>query len=157
MSTTVKVTGDEHGNVITQSINNPEWGFVIVEQIRSIYDHNGFLRRKVVTALINGTMEDLKAENYYIGQELPGKIVILESLNPANKKDHTRNIKVAGNTGIICTVKGKPVYRKTLYTIITSLTDELVQHDNSEEIREGNVPTARLSALRPEISDEFSI
>jgi hypothetical protein len=157
MESKVKVTGDELGNVIHQSANNPEYGYVRVEQIRSIYDDNSFLRRKVISALIIGTMDDLKDENYYVGQELPGKIVIRESLNPTNKKDHTKNIKTAGNTDIVCKVEGKPVYRKTIYTILDDVSDVLVKHDNVDEIKAANNETVRLSAIRPEVSDEFKI
>lgn len=158
MESKVKITGDELGNVIHQSVNNPEYGYVRVEQVRSMYDDNGFLRRRVVSALIQGSMEDLKQEGYYLGQELPGKIVIIESLNPTNKKDHTKNIKTAGNTGVVCKVDGKPIYRKTIYTIISNLTDELVKHDNVDEIKAANnVTNIKLSAIHPAASSEFNI
>lgn len=158
MESKVKITGDELGNVIHQSVNNPEYGYVRVEQVRSMYDDNGFLRRRVVSALIQGSMEDLKQEGYYLGQELPGKIVIIESLNPTNKKDHTKNIKTAGNTGVVCKVSGKPIYRKTIYTIISNLTDELVKHDNVDEIKAANnVTNIKLSAIHPAASSEFNI
>jgi len=158
MESKVKITGDELGNVIHQSVNNPEYGYVRVEQVRSMYDDNGFLRRRVVSALIQGSMEDLKQEGYYLGQELPGKIVIIESLNPTNKKDHTKNIKTAGNTGVVCKVNGKPIYRKTIYTIISNLTDELVKHDNVDEIKAANnVSNVKLSAIHPAASSEFNI
>lgn len=158
MESKVKITGDELGNVIHQSVNNPEYGYVRVEQVRSMYDDNGFLRRRVVSALIQGSMEDLKQEGYYLGQDLPGKIAIIESLNPTNKKDHTKNIKTAGNTGVVCKVGNKPIYRKTIYTIITNVTDELVKHDNVDEIKAANnLSSIRPSAIHPSASSEFNI
>jgi hypothetical protein len=158
METKVKVTGDELGNVITQSVNNPDYGYVRVEQVRSIFDDNGFLRRRVVSALIVGTMEDLKEEGYYAGQILPGKIVIIESTKAPNKKDETKNLKYAGNTGVVCKINGQSIYRKTIYTIITNVTDELVKHDNSEEIKAANGQSKiKLSAVNPTASDEFNI
>ena len=158
MESKVKVTGDELGNVIHQSVNNPEYGYVRVEQVRSMYDDNSFLRRRVVSALIQGFMDDLKQEGYYLGQELPGKIAIIESLNPSNKKDHTKNLKTAGNTGVVCKSNGQPIYRKTIYTIITNVTDELVKHDNTEEIKAANsLSNIKLAAIRPSASDEFNI
>jgi hypothetical protein len=157
MESKVKVTGDELGNVIHQSVNNPEYGYVRVEQVRSLYE-DGFLRRKLISALIVGTMEDLKEEGYYVGQDLPGKIVIIESLNPSNKKDHTKNIKIAGNSGVVCKVGNQPIYRRTLYTIINNLSDELVKHDNTEEIKAANgTNKIKVSALNPSASDEFKI
>lgn len=158
MESKTKVTGDELGNVITQSVNNPDYGFVRVEQVRSMYDDNSFLRRRKVSALIQGSMEDLKEEGYYLGQELPGKIVIIESLNPTNKKDTTKNIKTAGNTGVVCKVGSQPIYRRTLYTIITNLSDELVKHDNVDEIKAANgLSKIKTSAIKPSASSEFDI
>ena len=158
MESKTKVTGDELGNVITQSVNNPDYGYVRVEQVRSMYDDNSFLRRRKVSALIQGTMEDLKQEGYYLGQELPGKVVIIESLNPTNKKDATKNIKTAGNTGVVCKVGNQPIYRRTLYTIITNLSDELVKHDNVDEIRAANdTGKIKVSAINSSASDEFNI
>jgi hypothetical protein len=158
MESKVKVNGDELGNVIHQSSNNPEYGYVRVEQIRSMYDDNSFLRRKVVSALIIGTMDDLKDEGYFLGQELPGKIIIVESLNPSNKKDLTKNLKTAGNTGVVCKVGSLPIYRKTIYTLHSNAGDELVKHDNVDEIKAANnITNVRLSAVHPSASDEFNI
>ena len=150
------VTGDELGNVITQSVNNPEYGYVRVEQVRTMFDENSFLRRRKLSALIQGTMEDLKEANYQINQELPGRIVIIESTKAPNKKDETKNLKYAGNTGVICKLKGQPIYRKTIYTIISNVTDELVKHDNSDEIKAANLlKDKKPSALNISASDEF--
>ena len=150
------ITGDELGNVITQSVNNPEYGYVRVEQVKTMFDENSFLRRKKLSALIQGTMEDLKAANYQINQELPGRIVIIESTKAPNKKDETKNLKYAGNTGVICKLKGQPIYRKTIYTIISNVTDELVKHDNSDEIKAANLlKDKKPSALNISASDEF--
>jgi hypothetical protein len=158
MESKVKVTGDELGNVIQQSANNPEYGYVRVEQVRSMYDDNSFLRRRVVSALIIGTMEDLINEGYYAGQELPGKIAIIESLTPSNKKDITKNLKYAGNTGVVCKVEDQPIYRKTIYTTIKNLEDKLIRHDNVDEIKVANeTPSVRLSAVNSSASDEFKI
>lgn len=158
MESKVKVNGDELGNVIHQSSNNPEYGYVRVEQIRSIYDDKSFLRRKIVSALIVGTMEDLKDEGYYLGQELPGKIIIVESLNPTNKKDLTRNLKTAGNTGVVCKLNGEPIYRKTIYSIVNNAVDKLIKHDNVDEIKAANnTSKIKVSALNPSASDEFNI
>jgi hypothetical protein len=158
MESKVKVTGDELGNVIHQSVNNPEYGYVRVEQVRSMYDDNSFLRKRVVSALIIGTMEDLKDEGYYAGQELPGKIAIIESLTPSNKKDITKNLKHAGNTGVVCKVEDQPIYRKTIYTTMKNLEDKLIKHDNVDEIKAANeIPSVRLSAVNSSASDEFNI
>jgi len=158
METKVKVTGDELGNVIHQSTNNPEYGYVRIEQVRSVIDDNGFLRRRTISALIQGNLEDLKEEGYTAGKELPGKIVVIESLKAPNKKDETKNLKYAGNTGVVCTLNNEPIYRRTVYSIVSNATDELIKHDNSEEIKAANgTAKIKVSAVNSAASDEFNI
>jgi hypothetical protein len=136
MNSKVKVVAlDETGLVINQSKSNPEYGYVRVEQTRTMVDDNGFLRRKNVSTLIHGTMDELSATNFYAGQELPGAIVIKESLEPFNAKNPERDLKIAGETGIICKVGDSPIYRKTVYTPASNVQDELIQHDNVAELR----------------------
>lgn len=162
MSAKVKVIGDETGNVINQSVNNPEYGYVRVEQIKTVFDENSFLRRKSVSALIHGYMEDLKAEGYFAGQELPGKVVVIESIKPFSEKNPSQGLKHAGNTGIVCTIEGLPIYRKTIYSDNSSTEDVLVKHDNIDVIRNAfNTETLKnavnTKAINSSASDEFDI
>jgi hypothetical protein len=157
MSAKVKVVGDETGNVINQSVNNPEYGYVRVEQTKTMFDENSFLRRKSVSALIHGYMEDLKAEGYFVGQELPGKVVVIESIKPFSEKNPSQGIKKAGNTGIVCTIEGLPIYRKTIYSQTATAEDVLVKHDNVEVIRNAFTVEAKPSAVNSSASDEFDI
>lgn len=135
MNSKVKVIGDANGVVINQSQNSPEYGYVRVEQVRTLVDDNGFLRRKSVSALIQGTIADLQESGFYAGQELPGNVVVMESMEPFNKKNPERDYKVAGETGILCTVEGAPIFRKTVYTTASNAEDVTIKHDNVEELR----------------------
>jgi hypothetical protein len=148
------VLGNSTGGVIHTS-KNSEYGFIRVEQERSLFDSKGFLRRKSVSALIPGTIEDLKKAGFYEGQELPGKIVIVEQTEPFSKTNPDMDLKVAGQTGIICTKNGKKIYRKHFYTIFTDADDEMIQHTNGEDISEAYVAEKKVSALRP--SEEFDL
>ena len=58
----VRVIGDETGNVINQSANNPEYGYVRLEQVKTTIDDNGFLRRRSISTLVQGLISDL---NYF--------------------------------------------------------------------------------------------
>lgn len=156
METPVKVVGDESGNVINISVNNPEYGFVRLEQTRSIIDENGFLRRKTRSALIQGTVEELKAVGFYAGQTLQGQIVVVESLEPFNKKDPARDLKVAGSTGIPCTVGGQPIYRKSLYTTNMNVQDDLISHDNIDELRAA-YETAKSNSQAIKPNEDFNV
>lgn len=135
MDSKVKVTADETGAVITVSKNNSKWAHYRLEQSRVIIDDNGFARRKPITALVHGTVEDLKSFGWKAGQELEGKIIFKESLTPFNTKEPERDYKRAGKTGIICRQDDQPIYRKTFYTLNARAEDVSVPHTNIEEIR----------------------
>lgn len=136
MNSKVKVVAlDETGLVINQSKSNPEYGYVRVEQTHTMVDNNGFLRRKTLSTLIHGTMDELSATNFYAGQELPGTIIIMESLEPFNAKNPERDLKIAGDTGIICKKGDSPIYRKTVYTTASNAENDTIQHDNIAELR----------------------
>jgi hypothetical protein len=123
------------GAVIHVSANNPDYGYVRLQQVRTVVDDNGFLRRQVMSALIQAPVGILQEMGYHAGQILDGKIIIKESLTPFNKKNPERDLKVAGKTGIVCTVEGQPIYRKTVYNTSSNAADLTIQHDNIEELR----------------------
>ena len=156
MSAKVVVLGNEQGSVITVSENNPEYGFVKVAQVRTMFDDNGFIRARKVNALIPGTVEELQMANFFVGQELSGKILIKESVTPFNEKDPSRDLKIAGNTGIVCSVNGQPIYRKTVYNTSSNAADITLQHDNVEELRTAYASQSAISAaITP--NEDFAI
>jgi hypothetical protein len=148
------VLGNNTGGVIHTS-KNDDYGFIRVEQERTLFDSKGFLRRKSISALIPGTIEDLKAAGFYKDQILPGKIVIVEQTEPFNKTKPDMDLKVAGDTGIICTKNGKQIYRKHFYTVFTDAEDEMIQHTNGEDISQAYLAERKTSAIKP--SEEFDL
>lgn len=143
----VKVTADQDGNIIGVSQNNPEYGYVRVEQIATTVNSEGWLRRAKRSALIKGKVVDLLDTNFKEGQELPGKIVVVESHIPFNPENPERDLKIAGDTGVVCRVDDQPIYRQTYYTTNESAQDELIMHNNTEEIREVQAASRALSML----------
>lgn len=135
MDAKVVVTGDVAGNVITKSRNNPEYGHIRVEQARMIVDETGFARVVKLSALIPGRIEHLRKFGWTVNQEIPGKVIFKESLSPFNKKDPDRDLKVAGDSGVVCSIDDEPIYRKHFYTLNENAKDEAIAHDNEEEIR----------------------
>lgn len=136
MNSKVKVTADETtGAVVITSKNNPEWGHIRLEQSRVIIDDNGFARKKPISALIHGTVEDLQSFNWKAGQELPGQICFKESLEPFNFNQPERDYKIAGKTGVVCCLDGQPIYRKTFYTTNSSVENVSIAHNNVDAIR----------------------
>jgi len=131
----VTVTADKNGNIVKISENNPEFGFIRVEQIATQIA-NGWLRKVKRSAIINGNVNDLLDASFKDGQELAGKIVIVESFNPFNPENPDRDLKIAGDTGVICRVDDQPIYRQSVYTVNDQAQDEFIMHDNTEEIKE---------------------
>jgi hypothetical protein len=160
MNSKVIVTADATTNaVVNVSQNKPEWGYIRVQQVRTMIDDNGFLKRKSVSAIVPALLEDLQASGFFAGQQLDGKIVVEESLEAFNDKTPERDLKIAGETGIVCTFGGLPIYRRTKYTLDSSATDTLIKHDNIEELRAAyaNSQRANTEALKNAAAQNFDI
>lgn len=147
MTTKVRVTADQNGNIIGVSPNNPEYGYIRVEQGCTVINPLGWLKNTKRSALIKGTVKDLLDANFTEGQELPGRIIVVESHNPFNPENPDRDLKIAGDTGVICRVDDQPIYRQTFYTSNESAQDELIMHTNTQEIREVQAATRVLNKI----------
>ena len=133
MTNLVYVSADENGSVINISKNNSDFGWVTLRQDKLVIT-NGWAQNKSLSTIILGKVENLEAFNFAEGQALDGKIIVREQLTPFI--DETRDVKVAGSTGVVCKVNGQPIYRKTFYTMNTDEKDIFIQHDNVDEIRQ---------------------
>jgi hypothetical protein len=154
-SKVIVLADDTTGAVVNVSENNPDYGYVRVSQVRTVVDDNGFLRRKQITALMPALVEDLTEMRLFSGQQLDGKIVVEESLEPFNTKNPERDLKVAGETGIVCTLGGYPIYRRTKFSFDANASDISVKHDNVEELRNAYALQNSTAAIQP--NEDFSI
>tara|TARA_Y100001938_G_C8063792_1_gene418955 strand:+ start:1205 stop:1729 length:525 start_codon:yes stop_codon:yes gene_type:complete len=134
----VTIARDEQGSVIRVSKTNPEFGHVRLTQNKVLFNTQGWVNNKQLSTLIHGTVEDLKALNLENKESLPGNIVVREQTEPFNTNDPDRDLKMAGDTGVVCCAHGEPIYRKTFYSMDENATDTLVAHTNSDAIREAN-------------------
>jgi hypothetical protein len=149
MDSKVKVVADETTGLVINQSANPKFGYVRVVQTRAIVDDNGFIKRKQFSALIHGEVEDLQAMGYYDGQELSGKIIAEESLDPFSKKGPNKP-KTAGDTNVVCTLGGFPIYRRTKYTDKSNAEDILIAHDNKAEVKAAYAAqAAKKPAMQP--------
>lgn len=138
----IKVVADSATGNAVSSKDGSEWGYVRLEQVRTVINKNGFTDKKVVSMLLKGKVEELSANGYYVGQELPGTLIVEESLMPFDTATPERDLKVAGDTGIICKKGDNPIYRKIFYTAIDHAEDiQQIQHTNTEELREAYAVT----------------
>jgi hypothetical protein len=155
MDTKVQVTADKAGNVIVKSESNTEFGHIRVEQTRMVIDDNGFARRKKLSALIPGTIEDLKGFGWNAGDQVEGKIIVKESLQPFNKRDPERDQKVAGSSGIVCCQDGQPIYRKHFYTLSATSEDTAEAHTNGIEIQAAYAESKEVGEIAP--NEDFNL
>tara|TARA_R110000823_G_scaffold103745_5_gene221315 strand:+ start:1568 stop:2044 length:477 start_codon:yes stop_codon:yes gene_type:complete len=156
MNSKVKVVANSStGAVINVSENNPEYGYVRLEQTKPIVDDNGFLKPRTISTLLQGAVEDLQSMSFFAGQELEGKIQVKEALEAFSEKYPERDLKKAGETGIICTQGGSPIYRKTVYDMSGSKKDSFVQHDNVAELRAAYDAQKSNASMKP--NADFSI
>lgn len=132
----VQIIPDEKGNVIRQS-ENPEYGYVRLEQKKSIYS-GSWLNVKKISTLLHAKIEDFQDIGIKDQTELPGNIIIVESTTPFDSDNPDRDLKIAGKTGIVCCHYGEPIYRKTMYDSTGTLQDELVPHTNGDDIKQAN-------------------
>ena len=155
------IAADEFGNVIRVSANNPDYGFIRLEQ-NSVQIQNGWVSRKTKSAILPGLVSDLKFLAWTAGQELEGKIVVKESLDPIMKDNLDFGIKRAGENGPICVVEDQPIYRRTYYSLDLNDQDVYLQHTNVSEIRENNAsknstPVAKAAPKKVEASVEEAV
>jgi len=135
MNRLVTVTANEAGQVVNVSQNNPDYGYIRVQQDKPIFDDSGWARLTSVSALVPGTVKDLQAFNWTVGKTLPGNVIITESLTPFNIKNPEKDYKKAGDTGVVCCVDGEPIYRKNTYSESDSKSDTFLAHTNTEDIK----------------------
>lgn len=143
----VYVTADPLGNVIGISQNNPEFGYVRIEQQTTEISEGGWVRPVRRSTLLKGKVEDLRAVGYRAGDTLPGNIFVREQFEPFTTVNPDRHLKIAGNTGVICRVDDQAIYRDTYFTTNPNATDELIPHNNREEIREVQAAQKAMTSL----------
>jgi len=152
----VTVTADkDSGLAVVPGPNNPLYGYVRVEQLRTEIDIKGWVKNRKATALILGSVAELQDAGFQAGQELEGKIIFKEQLTPFNKKDPKKDLKEAGKTKVVCMVEDKPIYRKAFYSQDAEAQDDLlpakyptstggkVSHTNSEAIKAAHAKVSK--------------
>tara|TARA_R110000744_G_scaffold202061_7_gene321073 strand:+ start:96 stop:704 length:609 start_codon:yes stop_codon:yes gene_type:complete len=152
----VTIVQDENGSVIRVSKNNPEFGHVRLTQEKVAFGAQGWVNKKVRSTLIHGTVEDLQSIGIADKTELPGHIVIREQLEAFSDTNPDRDLKIAGDTQIVCCKMGEPIYRKTFYSLDLDEGDTLVAHTNGDAIREANGTETKKTTISKEMLEEMT-
>ena len=133
-----QVVPDAQGNAIRVSKNSPEYGYVRVIQNKVMFNANGWVSKKQLSTLVKGKVEDLQDLGFDADTELTGNIIVMESFEPFSEKFPDRDLKMAGDTGIVCCEHGQPIYRKTFYDASGTMEDTYIAHTNGDAIRAAN-------------------
>ena len=144
MQSKVNIIADDMGNVIRQSSTSSDYGFVRLQQDRVTFGNNGWVKKSNISTLLHGKLEDLQSLGLGSMETITGRIVIKEQLTSFSQNDPDRDLKYAGDTGIICCVDGEPIYRKTFYVADATSQDVLVAHNNGDAIKEANASAFNL-------------
>ena len=134
----VKITANKERFVVIPSENNPEFGYIRVEQ-RIMEFTNNWLTPKTRSAIISGKVTDLQSMGYKAGDVLPGRIQIIETLDAPDVPNPERFIKRSGTNGIPCTLNGDTIFRISQYDPKGESVDTFIQHNNVDEIKEFQV------------------
>lgn len=134
------------GQVVVPSKNNPLYGSVRVEGLRQSTSGN-FMKTSKASAFINGLLTDFALQGWKDGQQIDGYIIIEESLEAPNAKDKDQGLKIAGDSGVVCSIDGESIYRTSRFSL-TPAEDTLIEHDNGDEIKvaQAKLEEAKLDA-----------
>lgn len=128
----IKIVTGRGGKIIHQNTNGNH--FIQLQQTVVHIQDTGFVRSSHRNFLVKGNLSDLQALEWDKDTQLEGNIVVEESLKPFNEKSPEYDLKFAGDTGVVCTLDGSPIYRRTIWDPYGELADTLVKHNNQEEI-----------------------
>tara|TARA_B100001741_G_scaffold112190_1_gene92173 strand:+ start:186 stop:1220 length:1035 start_codon:yes stop_codon:yes gene_type:complete len=131
----VQVVVDASGNTIRQlPKDNPDYGFIKLEQSRIMIDTNNFVNIKRFSTLIRGKIKELEQTGLQHVREIDGKIYVIEQVTPFNVENPDYDLKYDSITNNVCvTPEGGPIYSKTFYSHDENVSDTLVPHNNIED------------------------
>jgi hypothetical protein len=114
--------------------NGNRYGFVRLESesldLNFMYNDGGLKKRSALRSLTESAWENVK-HIMTPGAKFDGKIIVKESL----EQKPGYQLKKSGEDGVTCTLGGMPIYRTTEFTTDLGAQDELIKHDNTEEIK----------------------
>lgn len=161
----VYVAGDDMGNVITVSNNNPEYGWITLKQDTTDVS-NGWINTKTRSTIIMSTIDTLEKLDLAVGEVMDGRIVIREQVTPFSTPD--RDVKRAGAEGpVLLDADGNTIYRRTFFVSQGTINanpaegeDMLIPHANVEEVKEFNASqrsVTRVETKQENLSEAFDL
>ena len=147
---TVSIKPSKDGQLISMYKGNAEFGFITLTSSQQTVSPDGWIREQTRTTLLRAetpVLERFVKDSRNL--TLPGQIVVNEFVEsqvpPAyrgrlNEKVPYEDaiagfIKRAGKDGIELTVGGERILRFTTYDMSGSLSDSIVAHDNTDDVK----------------------
>jgi hypothetical protein len=128
--------------VVPSKKNPTVMGYVSFYQVAPMTSKNKRLDLEIEHWAISVGRIDRFEAKYEVGQILPGRIAIEETLEPPNAEDIKQDVKYASkacqDAGVPCTVNDEIIYQIKYYDPSGKSVDVLLAHDNFEEIEEVN-------------------
>jgi hypothetical protein len=130
------VVPTETGMVIRVNEKNKDFGYILLRQVRNEFSEEGFIEEKPITCLVKGHLASLKRLKWTPWQQLKGKIVVQESLEPFREKSIDYDIKMSSREGGVMLVhEDQPIFRRTFYSVNPEKADTYIKHTNVDEVR----------------------
>jgi hypothetical protein len=132
MNSKVFIAPNSTGALVSPFPENTNIYQVIIKQYRSLFNNKGAIQRQLLESLILGDKEDLE-RLISEGLELDGIIVIRDSV-VSYLPDPMKNVRT-DSTGVILKYNNSPIYRNYIYSTNNTAKDEIIEPNNTDEIR----------------------
>lgn len=116
----------ETGVVVTQNVNNPEYGTIRVDSETITFSQDGFMNKSRRTAFIRGEYKLLVSLGLKDGMSLPGKIIKKESYKPFFEG---QSPKINPTTGEVVLTNGRETYLQFVYTEDVNASDVFITEE----------------------------
>lgn len=119
----------ETGEVVVASGGEKGWGYLRVESETHEFSESGIVNMRKRSCLIKGPLEVLNSLKYTAEQQLSGKIVYVDSLQPTNPMNLDQDKLINPKTQQGITSGGKQVYRTAFYDASGTKADVKLEYD----------------------------
>ena len=125
----VTVKANKEGQVVVASGGEKGWGYLRLESQQAEFQPNGIVNMRKRSCLVKGSLEVLNSLNYTAEQQLSGKIVYVDSLQPTNPLNLDQDKLINPQTKQGITSGGKQVYRTAFYDASGTKADVKLEYD----------------------------
>lgn len=106
---------------------------ISIQQRKCLFTQDGSIKKELIKSVIIGDKDDL--DRLVLNRsELEGTIVVRDSIIPYNNQKN-QDLSLCPITGVTLKYNGNSIYRKYFYSNNKTAKDEIIEHNNLDEIR----------------------